>query len=118
MRTRTILPRSRGVKPPDNAIVFGAHDVLVDATSVIEPQVVFDATAGPIYVGPDTSVRAFTRIIGPCFIGGHTQILGGEMSSSEQEAVVFLAEVRAQEDPEAEAMREALWDIDEFAESR
>jgi hypothetical protein len=46
------------------------------------------------------------------------QILGGEMSSSEQEAVVCLAEVRAQEDPEAEAMREALWDIDEFAESR
>src|SRR5688572_10006289 len=46
------------------------------------------------------------------------QILGGDMSSSEQEAVVTLAEVRAQEDPEAEAMREALWDIDEFAESR
>src|SRR5262249_9517728 len=46
------------------------------------------------------------------------QILGGDMSSSEQEAVVCLAEVRAQEDPEAEAMREALWDIDEFAESR
>ena len=46
------------------------------------------------------------------------QILGGDMSSSEQEAVVCLAEVRGQEDPEAEAMREALWDIDEFAESR
>jgi hypothetical protein len=46
------------------------------------------------------------------------QILGDDMNSSEQEAVVCLAEVRAQEDPEAEAMREALWDIDEFAESR
>jgi hypothetical protein len=46
------------------------------------------------------------------------QILGNDMSGSEQEAVVCLAEVRAQEDPEAEAMREALWDIDEFAESR
>ena len=46
------------------------------------------------------------------------QILGDDMSSSEQEAVVCLAEVRAQEDPEAEAMREALWDIDEFAETR
>jgi hypothetical protein len=46
------------------------------------------------------------------------QVLGDDMSTSEQEAVVTLAEVRAQEDPEAEAMREALWDIDEFAESR
>jgi len=46
------------------------------------------------------------------------QVLGGEMSRTEREAVVCLAEVRAQEDPEAEAMREALWDIDEFADSR
>ncbi len=46
------------------------------------------------------------------------QVLGSEPSQSELEAVVCLAEVRAQEDPEAEAMREALWDIDEFAESR
>ncbi len=47
-----------------------------------------------------------------------SQILGNEISPSEQNAIVCLAEVRVQEDPEAEALLEALWDLDEFADSR
>lgn len=46
------------------------------------------------------------------------QVLGDEYSPSERDAVVLLAEMRAAEDPETDAMREALWDIDEFADSR
>ena len=46
------------------------------------------------------------------------QILGDDMTPTERDALVRLSEVRALEDPEADALREALWDIDEFAESR
>ena len=46
------------------------------------------------------------------------QILGDEVDASECAAIVRLAEVKAREDPEAEAMQEALWDIDDFADSR
>jgi hypothetical protein len=46
------------------------------------------------------------------------QVLGEDTSPTERVAVVCLAELRAQQDPEAEAMLEALWDIEEFADGR
>jgi hypothetical protein len=46
------------------------------------------------------------------------EVLGGDYAVSERKALAALAELRAQEDPDAEAMREALWDLEEFAESR
>ena len=46
------------------------------------------------------------------------QIFGPDVSESERKAIAHLTEVRAQEDPEAEALAEALWDIDEFADNR
>lgn len=45
-------------------------------------------------------------------------IFGEDVSSTEQRALVVLAELRAQEDPEAEAMHEALWDLDDFVDAR
>lgn len=45
-------------------------------------------------------------------------ILGSDATAAERKAIVHLTEVRAQEDPEAEALTEALWDIEDFADSR
>jgi UDP-N-acetylglucosamine diphosphorylase/glucosamine-1-phosphate N-acetyltransferase len=77
--------------PPEHAIVLGKHPVLVAADrwiagelfvkgATIEPQVVFDASAGPIYVGAGTTVQAFTRLVGPCYVGRHSTVLGDRIS--------------------------------------
>jgi UDP-N-acetylglucosamine diphosphorylase/glucosamine-1-phosphate N-acetyltransferase len=78
--------------PPPHAIVIGKHPVLVAADrsiagelfvrgATIEPQVVFDASAGPIYVGARTTVLAFTRLVGPCYVGKDSMILGDRIST-------------------------------------
>jgi UDP-N-acetylglucosamine diphosphorylase/glucosamine-1-phosphate N-acetyltransferase len=73
------------VGAPTHAVVLGDHAVAVlgnpgEAPPVIEPTVVFDATAGPIVVGRGSHLRAFTRLTGPCYIGRGTQILGGDIT--------------------------------------
>ena len=82
----------RFVAPPANAIVIGEHPALVATDFVtagqvvvkgatIEPQVVFDASAGPIFVGAGSTVHAFTRLVGPCYVGRNTQILGDRIAT-------------------------------------
>ncbi len=54
---------------PEGAIVIGERgDVYVERGAVVEPQVVFDVTNGPVFVRAGASVRAFTRLIGPCAV--------------------------------------------------
>lgn len=78
--------------PPENAIVLGDHPILIAADRVsggqvvvkgatIEPQVVFDASSGPIYVGIGSTVHSFTRLVGPCYIGRNTQVLGDRVAT-------------------------------------
>jgi hypothetical protein len=67
---------------------FAARDdprdqpVFVAQDAVVEPYVVLDATAGPVMVGEGSHVRAFTRISGPCYVGRHVTILGGDVTGS------------------------------------
>jgi UDP-N-acetylglucosamine diphosphorylase/glucosamine-1-phosphate N-acetyltransferase len=87
-----VVAASRLGQPPEHSIVLGAHPVLVAVDRVsagevvvkgasIEPQVVFDASAGPIFVGPGTTVHAFTRLVGPCYIGRSSTVLGDRISA-------------------------------------
>jgi UDP-N-acetylglucosamine diphosphorylase / glucose-1-phosphate thymidylyltransferase / UDP-N-acetylgalactosamine diphosphorylase / glucosamine-1-phosphate N-acetyltransferase / galactosamine-1-phosphate N-acetyltransferase len=46
----------------------------------IEPGVVLDFTQGPIWLADGVTVRAFTRLAGPAWIGTGTTILGGTLS--------------------------------------
>jgi UDP-N-acetylglucosamine diphosphorylase/glucosamine-1-phosphate N-acetyltransferase len=77
-------PVSAESAPPAHATVLGDHRVIVvgGAKTVIEPHVVLDATAGPILINEGTHVRAFTRIIGPCYIGRDSNVMGGEIGGS------------------------------------
>jgi UDP-N-acetylglucosamine diphosphorylase/glucosamine-1-phosphate N-acetyltransferase len=77
-------PASADNGPPAHATVLGGHRVIVlggDKT-VIEPHVVMDASAGPILINAGTHIRAFTRIIGPCYIGRDANVMGGEIGGS------------------------------------
>jgi UDP-N-acetylglucosamine diphosphorylase / glucose-1-phosphate thymidylyltransferase / UDP-N-acetylgalactosamine diphosphorylase / glucosamine-1-phosphate N-acetyltransferase / galactosamine-1-phosphate N-acetyltransferase len=69
-----------GTRP--DATILGGGAVTVARGAVIEPHVVFDATAGAIFVGAGSHVRAFTRLIGPCYIGRDVQVMGGDIGGS------------------------------------
>lgn len=77
--------------PPAHATVLGEYPVavardiragsqLLRSGATIEPHVVFDASAGPIYVAHEASVHAFTRLVGPCYVGRGSTILGGDVA--------------------------------------
>jgi UDP-N-acetylglucosamine diphosphorylase/glucosamine-1-phosphate N-acetyltransferase len=50
--------------------------VFVERGATIEPLTVFDVSAGPVMVRAGATVRAFTRLVGPCFVGEGAQVLG------------------------------------------
>ena len=60
--------------------VIGDHPVVVEQGATIEPMVVLDATAGPILVRRGATVRAFTRLVGPCAVAGGVTIVGGRVA--------------------------------------
>jgi UDP-N-acetylglucosamine diphosphorylase/glucosamine-1-phosphate N-acetyltransferase len=68
---------------PKGAIVVGDKPVFVERGAVVEPSVCFDATEGPILLRAGSHVHAFTRLVGPLYVGEHTLVTSDriEMSS-------------------------------------
>jgi UDP-N-acetylglucosamine diphosphorylase / glucose-1-phosphate thymidylyltransferase / UDP-N-acetylgalactosamine diphosphorylase / glucosamine-1-phosphate N-acetyltransferase / galactosamine-1-phosphate N-acetyltransferase len=60
---------------------LGSHLVTVEQGASVEPYVIFDATAGPILVRSGATISAFTRLIGPCFIGAGSTIVGDRIAN-------------------------------------
>lgn len=60
---------------------LGAHPLTVEDGATIEPYVLFDASAGPILVRRGAVVSAFTRLVGPCYIGEHATIVGDRIAN-------------------------------------
>jgi UDP-N-acetylglucosamine diphosphorylase/glucosamine-1-phosphate N-acetyltransferase len=50
----------------------GAHPVFAEDGATIEPQVYFDSASGPVLIRRGATVQAFTRVVGPCVIGGES----------------------------------------------
>jgi UDP-N-acetylglucosamine diphosphorylase / glucose-1-phosphate thymidylyltransferase / UDP-N-acetylgalactosamine diphosphorylase / glucosamine-1-phosphate N-acetyltransferase / galactosamine-1-phosphate N-acetyltransferase len=48
---------------------------------VIEPGVVLDFTEGPIWLADGVTVRAFTRLAGPAYVGPDSTLLGGSYTA-------------------------------------
>lgn len=66
---------------PAGCTVLGTHGVFLEPGAHVEPLVVLDASLGPIYVARDATIAAFTRLVGPCFVAPHAQVLGGKVST-------------------------------------
>ncbi|HET9424831.1 MAG TPA: putative sugar nucleotidyl transferase [Gemmatimonadaceae bacterium] len=64
---------------PELSTILGTNAVIA-AGAVIEPHVVFDASAGPIFIDEGAHVHAFTRINGPCYVGRNATIMGGDIT--------------------------------------
>lgn len=68
---------------PCEVIGGDAKLVRVDPRNVaIEPYVLFDVSAGPIWIEHGVTIRAFTRLAGPAWIGPSSTLLGGSISGS------------------------------------
>jgi UDP-N-acetylglucosamine diphosphorylase/glucosamine-1-phosphate N-acetyltransferase len=67
---------------PAEARVLGDHQVYCERGAQLEPWVVLDATAGPILIRGGASVAAFSRIVGPCYIGEGSTIIGDRVATS------------------------------------
>lgn len=63
-------------------LVAGPHGVFAEDGAMIEPQVFFDTTAGPVLIRRAATVQAFTRIIGPCVVGVESLVGGDKVSGS------------------------------------
>ena len=60
----------------ENATVIGKHAIYCETGVSIEPFVVFDANDGPILIRRGATIASFSRIVGPCYIGEGSHIIG------------------------------------------
>jgi UDP-N-acetylglucosamine diphosphorylase / glucose-1-phosphate thymidylyltransferase / UDP-N-acetylgalactosamine diphosphorylase / glucosamine-1-phosphate N-acetyltransferase / galactosamine-1-phosphate N-acetyltransferase len=66
---------------PEGVHRFGEHPVVLGEGVRLEPGVVLDTSAGPIWLDRDSSVRAFTRLAGPAYVGPGSTVLGGTVEA-------------------------------------
>ncbi len=64
---------------PSHVTVIGSHPAFVERGANVEPYVVLDVSAGPILIRRGATVRAFTRMVGPCIVDGGSTILGSRV---------------------------------------
>jgi UDP-N-acetylglucosamine diphosphorylase/glucosamine-1-phosphate N-acetyltransferase len=65
-----------GFHPTGFAVVGPTDRVIIHPSARIDPMVVADTTHGPVIIGENAIVHAFTRLEGPCFIGPGSVVLG------------------------------------------
>ena len=68
-----------GHHPNGFALVGPADRLFVHPSAKIDPMVVADTSKGPVWIGPETAISAFTRLEGPCAIGAGTHLLGAKI---------------------------------------
>ncbi|HEU4721607.1 MAG TPA: putative sugar nucleotidyl transferase [Gemmatimonadaceae bacterium] len=77
-----ILGASLPTGVPRGAIGLGKHPVFVAPGAVVEPNVCFDTTEGPILLCPTSHVHAFTRLVGPLYVGEHSLLTTDRIEAS------------------------------------
>lgn len=70
-------PSATGGARPANTHVIGDYPIILGDAAVVEPGVIFDVSAGPVWLADNVKVHALTRIAGPFYAGSHTTLLGG-----------------------------------------
>jgi UDP-N-acetylglucosamine diphosphorylase/glucosamine-1-phosphate N-acetyltransferase len=64
------------------ATIIGVHPVYVESGATVEPMTVFDTTAGPVLLRQGSHVQAFTRVIGPCYVGRDSVLMADRIAAS------------------------------------
>ena len=89
----TLLAATLDCNKAPSTTVLGTHQVYVERGAVIEPLVVLDGTAGPVLVRRGAVVQAFTRLVGPCYVGEGATIIGDRVSGC---SIGDLAKIRGE----------------------
>lgn len=63
--------------PPVESVGYSDGMLRLGDGVTIEPHVVFDFSHGPIWLDRGVTVRAFTRLAGPAYVGPDSTLLGG-----------------------------------------
>jgi UDP-N-acetylglucosamine diphosphorylase / glucose-1-phosphate thymidylyltransferase / UDP-N-acetylgalactosamine diphosphorylase / glucosamine-1-phosphate N-acetyltransferase / galactosamine-1-phosphate N-acetyltransferase len=61
------------------AIIGPRKRLHIHPSARVDPFVAADLTGGPVVIGPDAVVTAFTRLEGPCVIGPRSQVHGAKI---------------------------------------
>jgi UDP-N-acetylglucosamine diphosphorylase/glucosamine-1-phosphate N-acetyltransferase len=77
-----ILGASMATTPAPGAIRTGTHPVFIEAGAEVEPSVCFDTTAGPILLRAGSHVQAFTRLVGPLYVGAGSTVTTDRIAAS------------------------------------
>jgi len=77
-----VLGRALRTAEPPEGVRLGAHALYIEDGAHVEPQVCFDLTAGPVLVRRGATVQAFTRIVGPCYVGEGATVMGDRVAAS------------------------------------
>jgi UDP-N-acetylglucosamine diphosphorylase/glucosamine-1-phosphate N-acetyltransferase len=67
---------------PAGAIGVGAHPVFLEEGAVVEPSVCFDTTAGPILLRAGSHAQAFTRLVGPLYVGAGSTVTADRIAAA------------------------------------
>jgi UDP-N-acetylglucosamine diphosphorylase/glucosamine-1-phosphate N-acetyltransferase len=67
---------------PRTAIRVGDHPVFIEDGADIEDAVCFDVAAGPVLVSKGAHVQAFTRLVGPLFVGPDSTVTADRIANS------------------------------------
>ena len=67
---------------PSMCIRIGAHPIFLDDGAEIEESVCFDVSAGPVLVRAGAHVQAFTRLVGPLYIGAGSTVSTDRIATS------------------------------------
>jgi UDP-N-acetylglucosamine diphosphorylase/glucosamine-1-phosphate N-acetyltransferase len=77
-----ILGAGMSTSVPAGSIRVGEHPVFVEEGAIIEPAVCFDTTAGPILLSTGSHVHAFTRLVGPLYVGRGSSVTTDRIAAS------------------------------------
>ena len=67
---------------PASAIHVGEHPVFIERGADVEPAVCFDTSAGPILLRAGSHVHAFTRLVGPLYVGEGSSVTADRVAAS------------------------------------
>jgi UDP-N-acetylglucosamine diphosphorylase/glucosamine-1-phosphate N-acetyltransferase len=62
---------------PEGVYHWGEHPLVLGEGARLEPGCALDTSDGPIWIDRGATVRAFTRLVGPSYVGPGSTVLGG-----------------------------------------
>lgn len=77
-----LLGAAMATDAPAGAIVVGDGAVYVERGAVVEPMTCLDTTAGPILLRAGSHAHAFTRLVGPLYVGAGSSVTGDRIAAS------------------------------------